>query len=80
MRRACGRTPWGATAKLVAGLLLGSGLLGPWQKVDAQAFDSTAMPSLELLAMEAGRASRRHPIRVHPCTRRPSRATLGGDG
>ena len=30
----------------------------------AQAFDSTGMPSLELLALEAGRASRRHPIRA----------------
>ena len=30
----------------------------------AQAFDSTGMPSLELLAMEAGRASRLQPIRA----------------
>jgi hypothetical protein len=30
----------------------------------AQAVDSTGMPSLEELAMEAGRASRRHPIRA----------------
>ena len=29
-----------------------------------QALDSTGMPPLELLAMEAGRASRRHPIRA----------------
>lgn len=39
-------------------------LAAPGQDLTAQAFDSTGMPSLELLAMEAGRASRRHPIRA----------------
>ncbi|HEY7567477.1 MAG TPA: hypothetical protein VH762_07885 [Gemmatimonadaceae bacterium] len=38
------------------------GLAGPCEGLSAQAVDSTGMPSLELLAMEAGRASRRHPI------------------
>jgi hypothetical protein len=36
----------------------------PYQSLSAQALDSTGMPSLELLALEAGRASRAHPIRV----------------
>jgi len=35
----------------------------PYHSLTAQ-FDSTAMPSLELLAIEAGRASRAHPLRV----------------
>jgi hypothetical protein len=43
------------------------GLVGalavPYHSLAAQALDSTGMPSLESLAMEAGRASRRHPIR-----------------
>ncbi len=39
-------------------------LAAPCQGLRAQAVDSTGMPSLELLAMEAGRASRRHPIRL----------------
>ena len=43
---------------------LASVLATPWRILPAQAFDSTGMPSLELLAMEAGRASRRHPIRA----------------
>jgi hypothetical protein len=34
----------------------------PCRGLTAQALDSTGMPSLELLAREAGRASRRHPI------------------
>ena len=41
----------------------------PSESLSAQALDSTGMPSLELLAMEAGRASRSHPIRAvmaHP--------------
>jgi hypothetical protein len=50
------------------GVLLIVGLLGalaaPCQGLTAQSADSTGMPSLELLAMEAGRASRRHPIRL----------------
>jgi hypothetical protein len=36
----------------------------PCRSLTAQALDSTGMPSLELLAMEAGRASRAHPIRA----------------
>ena len=36
----------------------------PCRSLTAQALDSTGMPSLELLAMEAGRASRVHPIRA----------------
>jgi len=36
----------------------------PRVRLIAQAFDSTAMPSLEMLATEAGRASRAHPIRA----------------
>ncbi|HEX6049697.1 MAG TPA: hypothetical protein VFZ21_10540 [Gemmatimonadaceae bacterium] len=43
---------------------LAAGLAGPYRVLAAQAFDSTAMPSLELLATEAGRASRVHPIRA----------------
>ena len=34
----------------------------PGRRLLAQGVDSTGMPSLESLAMEAGRASRRHPI------------------
>ena len=42
-----------------------AGALGaPCQRLTSQAVDSTGMPSLELLAMEAGRASRHHPIRA----------------
>ena len=41
-----------------------STLVAPSRALTAQAFDSTGMPSLELLALEAGRASRHHPIRV----------------
>ncbi len=47
---------------LVVGLA--SALAGACQVLTAQALDSTGMPSLELLATEAGRASRRHPIRT----------------
>jgi hypothetical protein len=36
----------------------------PCHVLSAQALDSTGMPSLELFALEAGRASRRHPIRA----------------
>jgi hypothetical protein len=38
-------------------------LSAPCRSLTAQALDSTGMPSLELLALEAGRASRVHPIR-----------------
>lgn len=41
-----------------------STVVSPSRALAAQAFDSTGMPSLELLALEAGRASRHHPIRV----------------
>ena len=43
---------------------LACALAAPLQGLAAQALDSTGMPSLELLAMEAGRASRPHPIRA----------------
>ena len=43
---------------------LAGALVAPCQGLGAQATDSTGMPSLELLANEAGRASRRHPIRA----------------
>ena len=39
-------------------------LVAPCRDLTAQAPDSTGMPSLELLAREAGRESRRHPIRA----------------
>jgi len=39
-------------------------LAAPCRSLTAQALDSTGMPPLELLAMEAGRASRVHPIRA----------------
>lgn len=39
-------------------------LAAPIQRLPAQAMDSTGMPSLQLLAAEAGRASRQHPIRA----------------
>jgi len=38
------------------------GLVAPIDARLAQALDSTGMPSLEQLALEAGRASRRHPV------------------
>src|SRR5215218_3805271 len=51
-----------------SGILLIVGFAGtlglPYRGLTAQAVDSTGMPSLELLALEAGRASRRHPIRA----------------
>jgi hypothetical protein len=37
-------------------------LVAPCHGLPAQASDSSGMPSLELLAIEAGRASRRHPV------------------
>jgi len=39
-------------------------LAAPCQGLTTQALDSTGMPSLDLLALEVGRASRRHPIRA----------------
>ncbi len=42
---------------------LAGALAAPSDALTAQALDSTGMPSLEQLALEAGRASRRHPIR-----------------
>jgi hypothetical protein len=41
---------------------LAGALAAPCRGLTAQGVDSTGMPSLELLAMEAGRESRRHPI------------------
>ena len=50
------------------GILLIVGTTGataaPCHPLAAQAADSSGMPSLDLLALEAGRASRRHPIRA----------------
>jgi hypothetical protein len=52
--------PWGV---LLIVSLLGV-MAAPCRALTAQAPDSSGMPSLELLAEEAGRASRRHPIRA----------------
>jgi hypothetical protein len=52
------------TVETYAVVALICGLAVPWHRLTAQAFDSTAMPSLESLALEAGRASRAHPIRA----------------
>jgi hypothetical protein len=41
---------------------LAGALAAPLEALTAQALDSTGMPSLEQLALEAGRASRRHPV------------------
>ena len=41
---------------------LAGALVAPCAELAAQGVDSTGMPSLELLATEAGRASRHHPI------------------
>jgi len=49
------RTTWLAVVTLLA---------APNAHLSAQALDSTGMPSLEQLALEAGKASRRHPIRT----------------
>ncbi len=57
------RTSSPSAILLIVGLA--GALTAPWDGLTAQAaVDSTGMPSLELLAMEAGRASRRHPIRA----------------
>jgi hypothetical protein len=45
-------------------IALAGALVAPCRGLIAQAFDSTGMPSLELLATEAGRASRIHAIRA----------------
>lgn len=56
------------TALSSSGILLlvglASALAAPCQGLAGQARDSTGMPPLELLALEAGRASRRYPIRL----------------
>ena len=56
----------GASSAL--GILSIVGLAGaftaPCRALAAQALDSTGMPPLDQLALEAGRASRRHPIRA----------------
>jgi hypothetical protein len=49
-------------AVLLVGLASASTV--PCRRLAAQALDSTGMPSLEQLALEAGRASKRHPIRA----------------
>jgi hypothetical protein len=43
---------------------LAGAITAPCQALAAQASDSTGMPPLDQLALEAGRASRRHPIRA----------------
>jgi len=58
MRRALSRSA------IVRMVVCTSAVVTPSRAVTAQAFDSTGMPSLELLALEAGRASRHHPIRA----------------
>jgi len=52
-----------STILLIVGFA-GAFAAAPWRSLSAQALDSTGMPSLDLLALEAGRASRRHPIRA----------------
>ena len=58
MYRAC------SVSVIVLIVSVASAVVVPRQELVAQATDSTGMPSLELLAQEAGRASRRHPIRA----------------
>jgi hypothetical protein len=43
-------------------VVLAGAFAWPCEALSAQALDSTGMPSLEQLAQEAGRASRRHPV------------------
>ena len=52
------------TSRVVSILGLAGALTAPCLRLSAQAMDSTGMPSLEQLAREAGRESRRHPIRA----------------
>ena len=54
----------GCSPAALTSCLLLVGLAAPWCGLTAQAFDSTGMPPLESLAMEAGRASRLHSIRA----------------
>ena len=62
------RTTTGTERRVLSlsGVLTIVGLVGalaaPCEALTAQALDSTGMPSLEQLALEAGRASRRHPV------------------
>jgi hypothetical protein len=49
-------------SKILTVVGLAGALAGPCEGLAAQALDSTGMPSLEQLALEAGRASRRHPV------------------
>jgi hypothetical protein len=55
-----------AVSKLVIVLVVvcASTVAAPSRALAVQAFDSTGMPSLELLALEAGRASRQHLVRA----------------
>ena len=50
------------TIVMLAGLV--GGMATPCRGQETQALDSAGMPSLELLAQEAGRASRRHAVRA----------------
>src|SRR5687768_9812616 len=63
-RASASHSPWQCSRAALAALLLVCGAAVPRHSLAAQPFDSTAMPSLELLVMEAGRASRAHPIRA----------------
>jgi hypothetical protein len=63
-RGSTSRCPWQYSRATLAAFVLVCGAAVPCHRLTAQVFDSTAMPSLELLAMEAGRASRAHPIRA----------------
>ena len=47
---------------ILTAVALAGALAAPCEAVTAQALDSTGMPSLEQLALEAGRASRHHPV------------------
>ena len=54
--------PHGRPLRILAVVGLAGALAAPCEALAAQALDSTGMPSLEQLALEAGRASRRHPV------------------
>jgi hypothetical protein len=53
---------WPGAGRILAIVGLAGALAVPCEGLAAQALDSTGMPSLEQLALEAGRASRRHPV------------------
>jgi len=53
-----------STLGILVSVGLASAFAAPCRALAAQALDSTGMPPLDHLALEAGRASRRHPIRA----------------